>query len=147
MRRLKTYKIVLKRLPLNVTRCPACKKRYCTVSDGIQEDKAIRSVYRAYTADCFGEPQAVLFCLVFFCTNFVKRSGCCDPRPPCPRPSDAICHSRRNDDGRPTFAHANLEELPVAFAFALSFSIKYAALGSGVLGTAYGLGDPEPQNG
>ena len=132
---------------IDMYRCPACKKRYCTVSDGIQEDKAIRSVYRAYTADCFGEPQAVLFCLVFFCTNFVKRSGCCDPRPPCPRPSDAICHSRRNDDGRPTFAHANLEELPVAFAFALSFSIKYAALGSGVLGTAYGLGDPEPQNG
>ena len=28
-------------------RCPACKKRYRTVSDGIQEDKAIRFVYRA----------------------------------------------------------------------------------------------------
>ena len=28
-------------------RYAACKKRYCTVSDGIKEDKAIRFAYRA----------------------------------------------------------------------------------------------------
>ena len=32
---------------IDMYRCPACKKRYCTVSDGIKEDKAIRFAYRA----------------------------------------------------------------------------------------------------